>query len=311
MQKITDEDFVRLWKQGGTVEEIARNIGMTERAVYRRRELLEKKLSITLKATSNRGGFINYQDHLSRATMSMENGVIFVASDSHYLPGEASVAHQAFVRLIKKSKPDVIIMNGDVFDGITISRYPKAYFEGAKPSVKDEIEVVSDRLGEIEKVSGNAKLFWTLGNHDARYEARLANLVPEYQGVGGFSLKEHFPAWLHCMSLMINGNVMVKHRFRSSIHAAYLNTLHSGVSIVTGHLHRLQATLFADYTGVRFGIDTGTLNDVDGEHMSYGEDNPKNHCSGFVVLTIKNQTLLYPEFCFVSDGVAYFRGEKV
>jgi hypothetical protein len=45
--------------------------------------------------------------------------------------------------------------------------------------------------------------------------------------------------------------------------------------------------------------------------MSYGEDNPKNHASGFAVLTIVDGTLLYPEFCYVVDGVAYFRGQAV
>jgi len=58
-------------------------------------------------------------------------------------------------------------------------------------------------------------------------------------------------------------------------------------------------------------VDTGTLGDVDGDHMGYGEDNPKNHCSGFVVLTIKDGELLYPEFCFVHKDVAYFRGKPV
>jgi predicted phosphodiesterase len=309
--KVTTEEFIRVWKESDSAEQVAETIGVSLRNVYSRRSRIEKSESITLKAKNKSGSFIRYKDHVSRATMEMRDGVIFVASDAHYLPGEPSAAHKAFVKLIKKHKPDVIIMNGDVFDGITISRYPKAYYEAAKPTVKQEIEVVSDRLGEIEKVRGNAKLFWTLGNHDARYEARLANLVPEYQGVAGFSLKEHFPAWLHCMSLMINKNLMVKHRFRGGVHAAWNNVLHSGVSTVTGHLHRLQATILGDYRGNRWGVDTGTLADLDGEHMGYGEDNPMNHASGFAVLTVIDGQLVYPEFCFVRDGVAYFRGKEV
>jgi hypothetical protein len=80
---------------------------------------------------------------------------------------------------------------------------------------------------------------------------------------------------------------------------------------VTGHLHRLQATIVSDYSGSRWGVDTGTLSETDGDHMSYGEDNPKNHCSGFAVLTIKDGRLIQPEFCAVLDGVAYFRGVPV
>jgi len=85
----------------------------------------------------------------------------------------------------------------------------------------------------------------------------------------------------------------------------------AGTSMVTGHLHRLQAIIFSDYNGTRWGIDTGTLAETDGDHMSYGEQNPSNHCSGFSVLTIVNGRLIQPEFCAVLDGIAYFRGQPV
>jgi hypothetical protein len=160
-------------------------------------------------------------------------------------------------------------------------------------------------------VAGNALKVWTIGNHDLRYEARLCQAAPQYEGVQGFALRDHFPGWQHCLSMMVNDTLMVKHRYRSSVHATYLNTLHSGLSICTGHLHRLQATIFGDYKGSRFGIDSGTLAEVDGEHMSYGEDNPKNHASGFVVLTFVNGELIYPEFCYVLNEKAYFRGSEV
>jgi hypothetical protein len=45
--------------------------------------------------------------------------------------------------------------------------------------------------------------------------------------------------------------------------------------------------------------------------MHYGEDNPANHCSGFVVLTIEDGVLLHPEFCFVVNEKAYFRGKEI
>jgi len=311
VSKVSTKEFIRIWNESESAQDVAKTIGVSVRNVYSRRARIEESESIILKARNESGGHISYKDHLSRATMSLPDGVIVIGSDAHYLPGEPSTAHKAFVKVIKKLKPDVVILNGDVFDGLTISRYSRPYFEGAKPSVKQELVTVADRLHDIEKVRGNAKLFWTLGNHDARYEARLSNLVPEYQGVAGFTLKEHFPAWLHCMSLMINDNLMIKHRFRNGIHATWNNVLVSGVSVCTGHLHRLQATILGDYRGNRWGIDTGTLAELEGEHLHYGEDNPQNHASGFAVLTIVNGQLVYPEFCFVRDDVAYFRGAAV
>jgi len=301
-----------LWHQLKSPTLISKKLGIDVRNIHQRRRNLENKYKIRLISNSSNSQEYYVRDHMSRMDVDIDNATIFVASDAHYWPDQISVAHQAFVKLVKKHKPDIVVMNGDAFDGASISRYPKAgYATFEMPTVKQELEAVSDRLGEIEKVAGNAKLVFTMGNHDQRFEAKLANQAPEFQGVAGFSLKEHFPRWLFCMSMMVNKNLMVKHRFANGLHATYNNAMKAGVSMTTGHLHRLQATIVSDYNGSRWGIDTGTLCETDGDQMAYGETNPSNHCSGFAVLTIVNGRLIQPEFCAVLDGHAYFRGEQV
>jgi predicted phosphodiesterase len=310
--KVSDEHFIRLWYELKSAVKLSERVGLDIRNVYIRRRTIEKRYNIRLMSKHSRVPEFIVRDHMSRMDVDLDNAVIFIASDAHYWPDEISTAHQAFVKLIKKHKPDIVVMNGDAFDGASISRYPKSGYETFKmPTVAEELEAVSDRLGEIEKVAANAKLVFTMGNHDARFEAKLANQAPEFQGVPGFSLKEHFPRWLFCISMFVNKNLMIKHRYHNGIHATYSNSLKSGVSMATGHLHRLQATIVSDYSGSRWGIDTGTLCETDGDQMSYGEDNPANHCSGFAVLTIVNGRLIQPEFCAVLDGVAYFRGVPV
>jgi len=312
MKRLTESEFIELWNQLKSPTLISKKLGIDVRNVHQRRRNLENKYKIRLISNSPNSQEYYVRDHMSRMDVDIDNATIFVASDAHYWPDQISVAHQAFVKLVKKHKPDIIVMNGDAFDGASISRYPKAgYPTFEMPTVKQELEAVSDRLGEIEKVAGNAKLVFTMGNHDQRFEAKLANQAPEFQGVAGFSLKEHFPRWIFCMSMMVNKNLMVKHRYHSGIHATYSNALKSGVSICTGHLHRLQATIVSDYSGSRWGIDSGTLCETDGDQMSYGEGNPANHCSGFATLTLVDGKLIQPEFCTVLDGVAYFRGSKV
>lgn len=313
--KISDEEFILLWEKYQSGQKVANVTGMHLRAVMSKRKTLEDKRGIILRSDSVNGEKNErffYRHHMARTDATLQNGTIMVASDCHYHPGEESAAHKAFVKLIKKMKPDIVVMNGDVFDGATVSRYPPMGFDPVKPpTVKQELEAVSDRLAEITKVSGNARRIWTIGNHDMRYEARLTQMTPQYEGVHGFALRDHFPEWTHCLSMMVNNTIMIKHRYHGGIHATYNNTLKAGISIVTGHLHRLQASIWSDYNGSRFGIDTGTLAEIDGDHMSYGEDNPKNHASGFAVLTIIDGVLLYPEFCYVAQGTAYFRGQKV
>lgn len=312
--RVQDDDFIKIWRELKSPRGVADATGMALRNVYERRRTIEKRYDIILPVNDVRSSSFHIKDHLSRANAELENGIIMVASDCHYWNVEPSTAHKAFVKLCKKLKPDIVVMNGDVFDGATNSRHPKMHWETRKPpTVKQELEVVADRLDEIQKASTAARHVWTLGNHDMRYEARLAQSVPEYEGVAGFSLKDHFPSWIHAMSLMVNDNLMIKHRTtKGGIHATWNNVLHSGsIHIVTGHLHRLQATIFSNYRGTFWGVDTGTLAEVDGEHMGYGEDNPKNHASGFAVLTLLDGDLLYPEFCYVRDDVAYFRGKPV
>ena len=312
--KLSDEEFKQAWYELKSPQRVAEATGMALRNVYQRRKIIENRYNIILPVDDKRSNSFYIRDHLSRANMTLQDGIIMVASDCHYWPGEPSTAHQAFVKLCKKLKPALVVMNGDVFDGVTNSRHPKAHWENVKkPTVKEELEVVADRLDEIQKASTAARHVWTLGNHDQRYEAKLAQSVPEYEGIPGFSLKDHFPSWIHAMSLMVNDNLMIKHRTnKGGVHATWNNVLHSGsIHIVTGHLHRLQATIFSNYRGTFWGIDTGTLAEVDGEHMGYGEDNPKNHASGFAVLTLIDGELLYPEFCYVRDDVAFFRGKPV
>jgi hypothetical protein len=109
----------------------------------------------------------------------------------------------------------------------------------------------------------------------------------------------------------LNESTVVKHRYKNGIHATHNNTVSAGVSIVTGHLHSLKVTPFNDYNGERFGVDTGTLADVDGEQFSnYMELNPNNWRSGFIVLTFNNGHLLWPEVVHVIDkDVIQFRGQ--
>jgi predicted phosphodiesterase len=250
-----------------------------------------------------------------RKEVELQNGVVLVASDMHYWPGEPSTAHRAFVKFCKRLKPNIVVMNGDVLDASSISRHPPIGWNKL-PSVKDELEVCQERLNEITgNVTKNTQLFWPLGNHDGRFETRLAQVAPEFKDVHGISLADHFPAWTGCWSLHINNNTVVKHRYKGGVHATHNNTVSAGRSIITGHLHSQKVTPFTDYNGTRYGVDTGCLASPHHDAFTdYTEDNPKNWISGFCVLTYHNGCLLYPELVSVFDANhVQFRGsiEKV
>jgi predicted phosphodiesterase len=311
---VTDEEVIIALKRFGSPKQAAQYLGLSERSVYLRRNTIQQKTGEELPS-------FNAPQHAAIAkTMIPDNrrvlqhnigdGVILVGSDAHYWPGEASVAHKAFVAAAKMLKPDAIVLNGDVLDGARISRHEPLYNTNP-PSVKQEIEACQERLGEIEKASKNSTLFWTYGNHDVRLWRYIRINAPELEGLPSMDLFDHFPGWHHGWRVDINDSVVIKHRYASGVHAAYNNTVKSGRSVLTGHLHRLCVTPWGDYNGRRWGVDTGTLADPSGDQFTYMEENPTSGCSGFAVLTFKDGKLLPPELCEVLDGVAYFRGKEL
>jgi hypothetical protein len=310
----SDQEFVELWNTYESGAAMAKAVGMDLRNILRRKSNLEARYGITLHQKSNVVKMIAKPNNSARKELGIENGVVLVFSDAHFWPGIHTTAYKGLLWAIKEFQPKAVIANGDVFDGASISRYPRIGWDST-PSVIQELKACEIALGEIEdtakKARSNVKLVFTLGNHDARFETRLAANAPQYEFVKGFTLKDHFPAWEPCWSCWPTENVAVKHRWKGGVHATHNNTVNAGVTIVTGHLHSLKVTPFADYNGNRFGVDTGTLAEPGGpQFMNYLEDSPTNWRSGFAVLTFYEGKLLWPELVHKwSENQIEFRGK--
>jgi hypothetical protein len=303
----SDEEFISLFKTLGP-HATAEHLGIAAVNVFGRRRRIEARDGIVIAAPDTAMAQIE-RSYAVRTPFTIKNGTVVVGSDAHYWPDYIPVAHRALLYLCKELQPKLTVLNGDVIDGAGISRHPPIGWS-RKPTVKAELNVVNERTTEIEDATKKGDRIWTLGNHDMRFECRLAAQTPEFDGVQGFSLKDQFPRWNIMMSAWINDSCVVKHRFKGGIHAAHNNTLWAGKTIVTGHLHSLKVTPFSDYNGTRYGVDTGTLNDPYGPHAAYGEDNPLNHRSGLAVLTFHKGMLLWPEIARVLDDDSFeFRGQ--
>lgn len=329
-KKVNDDEFISTWQRLRSGSKTAKVLGLSVRQALQRRRDIEAKLGISLESdfkTKNsspksksaeeatklaRQRAENYEGEMH---LPMMNGVVMVASDCHYWPGIVSMAHQAFCRLAKRLKPELVVLNGDILDGARISRHPRIMWQKL-PSVKDEVHAVQDRCAEIERAAPRATLVRTIGNHDARFENYLCGHAPEFEEMTGTSLLHYLPRWRAGWALHLNAHTdcwtVIRHRHvAGGVHSAYNSTLRAGVSYVHGHLHKLQCTPFGDYRGRRYGVDTGTLADPKGPQFEYTEAGPLNWCSGFYVLTFKDGQLLPPEPCVIDRGKAWFRGEEV
>jgi hypothetical protein len=134
-------------------------------------------------------------------------------------------------------------------------------------------------------------------------------------------LKDHFSArWQSCWAVDINsslgsGSVTVQHRWKGGAGAGRANVTLSGRTFITGHDHILQSTPYVDLNGCRWGVQDGTLADINGPQFTdYTEATPKNWGSGFVVLSFCEGLLLEPELVRVVNenaGIVSFRGKTV
>lgn len=304
----SDEEFISLIKTQGPAK-TAGLLKVSERAVYKRRRNLEVSFGIIESASS-----VKIKQYPHRQQLNIVNGTVLIGSDLHIWPGEASTALRAFKKFIKDIRPDAVILNGDVMDFPRISRHPQNW-ESA-PDPKEEIEAAQDHLDDMVKAGKRGMVrIWTLGNHDARFEAAIANALPQFRGIQGVHLADHFSAWQKAMSCFINegtpgGATMVKHRFSGGIGATRLNALKAGVSMVTGHLHSQNVRPLSDYSQYdRYGVDTGCVADKDHSAFLYTEDAPVDWRSGFALLTFKGGRLLFPELISKwSDNEVQFRG---
>jgi hypothetical protein len=297
----SDAEFIELFKTHGSATKVGKVLGLAMQNVRRRRRNLEQKYNIKLEAHAlpKKAQFYKHlspEEHKANHHLGLLNGQVIVFSDSHFHPGIRTTANKGLLKFIRNLKPKAVVCGGDAFDGASISRHPRIGWEH-RPTVLEELKACEERMGEIEEAAGRARLVWTIGNHDGRMSSRLAANVPEFAGVRGFQLKDHFPAWTPAWCCWVNEGTVISHRWRGGTHATYNNVVNSGVNIITGHLHALKWTPFTDFREqVRYGVDSGTLAEPRGpQFQAYLEGKQPNWGSGFVVLTFHDGRMLQPQ----------------
>lgn len=316
---MTEAEFIQAWQEHGSASKMSKATGIEVRTIYNRRHRLQQR-GWKLETTDPCDGY-ETRVHDPRFTFPREiqheihDGAVVVSSDHHYWPHEISVAHKALLEVCRRVKPRMKVLNGDIFDGVSVSRHPPFGWSD-RPTVKEELEACQERTHEIEMaLPKGCEKVWNIGNHCMRFERTLAVQAKEFMGLQGTRLVDHFPSWDMRWSTLINPDaknpVMVKHRIAGGVHAGYNNAMKSGFTTVTGHTHLLEAKPWGDYRGRRYGIQTGTVSDLHSPAFEYHENSPSSACSGFVVLTFKDGEMLPPDLCEVIEGKAYFRGECV
>lgn len=297
----SDEEFIAKFKELGAAE-LSRRLGQAETNVHKRRRNLERKLQIRIVGpNTEKHGFHPIVTYPGRLHLEVANGSVLIGGDFHIWPGPESTALRAFKKLIADTKPSAVILNGDVMDFPQISRHPPIAWENT-PSPVEELEAAQDHLSDIAKAAGRARKLWLLGNHDARFETRLAAVAPEFKKIKGIHLSDHFGLWEKGWSCLINdriesGATMVKHiPISMGETGLLLNVRKSGISVVNNHAHRQNFVQVSDYRHFDlYGVDSGMIADKEHPAFEYTQDSAKNWRSGFVEMTYRDKRHLVPQ----------------
>lgn len=313
-KKATDQQILDAYQRcGEKAVAAAEACGLSVRVFHSRLAKIEAERGENIRLGKGTRSKVRISHDTRPNPIELQDGVIMVASDCHYWPGEAATAHRAFVKLARKLQPAIVVINGDEFDGASISRHGRTGWE-QRPSVAQEMEAVQKRLEEVRKACPDAHHLGTYGNHTMRFETYLSAHAGAMEGVYGSRYQDHVPNWCYAWAWMVNGHTLIKHRLKGGIHATWNNTGDAQINTVTGHMHNLRVTPRSTMSpvngGTIYGVDTGMLADPWGPQFSYIEQGPRNWRSGFAVLTFCDGRLMPPELVQVIDeDKVFYRGK--
>ena len=104
---------------------------------------------------------------------------MLVLSDLH-IPFHDRTAIETAVELGRKRKVDTVLINGDLGDFYSISKFDKV---PNKSRLRDELAAMRECLGWLKSRFPKARLIYKFGNHDEWFDKYIFNKSPELVGV--------------------------------------------------------------------------------------------------------------------------------
>lgn len=102
-----------------------------------------------------------------------------VAGDVHVPHARAESVRQ-FLRTIKSRRPQALVVNGDLLDEATFSRFVRV---PTAKGIMEELRLARAFLKEVRDAAPQADIAFVYGNHDLRLEKRLCERLPEAWGL--------------------------------------------------------------------------------------------------------------------------------
>ena len=222
-----------------------------------------------------------------------------ILTDVH-LPYTDKDALITAVEYLKKvlTKNDALLLNGDIIDCYQLSRYIK---DPKKRDFKYELDSLKSFFADIQKLLG-CKVFYKLGNHEARYQHFLQMKMHELKGIEDFEFSNIIKARENNISV-IESNQIIKLNSLNGIHGHEYIGGGSGVNVARGLFTRAMTSSFlghhhktSEHTETDMNgkiITTWSIGCLSHLHPEYLPLNKWNHGFAFVELDKNGEDFLF------------------
>lgn len=180
-----------------------------------------------------------------------------VLSDLH-IPFQDAQAVELALAFIRRERPGVIHLLGDIADCYAVSRYDRD--PERKDNFQDELDAVEAFLIRLRGIAPAAEIIYSEGNHENRLQRFLWNQAPPLAALRSLRLPtilrlaEHGIRYHDSRHPYKRGHLLFTHGEIVRKHSAYTakaNYDRFGCSVICGHTHRqgsyLHRTWEADY----------------------------------------------------------------
>lgn len=231
-----------------------------------------------------------------------------ILSDLHF-PFVCNTSLTAALDYCKEFKPTHIILNGDVLDFYSISRFDR---NPDAENIKYEVDVVRNFLDSLKEHFPNVQILYKAGNHELRFEHFIWRKAPEIWGFEEFrldnllKLKERGIQWIGDKILIKAGKLNIAHghefpRSMGSVNVARTFYLKAKTNIVGAHHHQISSYSTRDVNGTsHVAYSTGCLCQLNPDYMSINDwDN------GFMTVTFESNGNFRANNLKIIDGKIY------
>lgn len=110
-------------------------------------------------------------------------------SDIHF-PYHLSPVWTVAKKILRRIKPDLVWLGGDIGDPQSLSRHPKKHIETTL--LKEEIAGIRVGLNEVRRAASSSRIVFQEGNHDAWVARYLQDKAPELEELEELRLPQLF-----------------------------------------------------------------------------------------------------------------------